>query len=826
MSDQVLKWIRSLQQALTLESENGFRNIHGRKERFNTFVARELISLDSKHLPKEKIDFLISLSEGFEAYDSSPESARRRLVIDTRKALYSLSKVFDPPTTIKPPKLRLPNQKDYSNVEINVKDSTPSLDSTLSTVKGIGSKTIELLASLGIFTIRDLLVHYPRDYVDYSQLKRISSLEAGETATIVASIRRTNYFTSPRNPNLSVLELLIQDSTGRIKLTKFFAGRRFSNRGYLMKQVSQYPTGSTVAVSGLVKEGSYGKCFIDPIIEVLENQGTSIKSKSIGRLIPIYPLTEGLTAVRIRRVFDLVLPFAAFWKDPLPQERISHHSLMSIQNAMNQIHQPNNLESLNAARRRIVFDEFLCLQLALLRKRNLFRKKPAPQLKKVNQINSLTSQFYSLLPFSFTNEQKRVLHEIESDLESSEPMARLLQGDVGSGKTVVAIAALLYAVDSGWQGALMAPTEVLAQQHYKNLCKWLPQLHVTVDLITGSTPNSRRKQILDDLSTGGVNIIVGTHALIEDSVSFSRLGLVVVDEQHRFGVYQRDLLLRKGLQPHLLTMTATPIPRTLALSIHGDLDVSQINEMPPGREKIKTSMLQFSQRNKVFDLIRAHIKKRHQVYFVLPLVEESEKIELRSAVDVYHELSNDLFQEFNVGLLHGRMSSLDKNSTINSFVSGEVDILVSTTVIEVGVDVPNATLMVIDHADRFGLAQLHQLRGRVGRGASFSECILIDSGKNSDSRKKLEYLVGSTDGFEISEIDLRMRGPGQVLGTRQSGLPDFALANLVNDSHVLELARKEALYILNSDPELNSYKLLKDNLDLHWKRFLGNSQLN
>jgi ATP-dependent DNA helicase RecG len=387
-------------------------------------------------------------------------------------------------------------------------------------------------------------------------------------------------------------------------------------------------------------------------------------------------------------------------------------------------------------------------------------------------------------------------------------MARLVQGDVGSGKTVVALAALLTAIEAGCQGALMAPTEVLAQQHATKIISWLNQLHVRSALLTGSTPMKQRRSILEDLANGQLQLLVGTHALLEDPVDFARLGLVVVDEQHRFGVNQRNRLLAKGLQPHLLTMTATPIPRTLALSLHGDLDVSQIDELPPDRQPIETRVLRGSARQQAYELIRDQVARGQRAYVVLPLVEESEKLELRSAVEVHAQLSQEVFADLRVGLLHGRLSSDAKQQAIGAFADGETQVLVSTTVVEVGVDVPAATVMVIEHADRFGLAQLHQLRGRVGRGAARSYCLLINDSSNPQAAQRLNLLERSNDGFEIAEMDLRLRGPGQVLGTRQSGLPDLALASLSTDGAVLERARAVAQQITARDPDLTNHPLL------------------
>ncbi len=817
---QLFDWLRTLQQALTLEAESDFNNLLGRDEHFNSFLFRQF-SCPPKNLHSQQIkECLSKFSRLYEKYPSLDINARKRLVIDSRQTLQKLKREFSPPLQKSLPKIKF---KKYNH---KTDSGDINFDDLISVLNGVGSKIAERLSVLGIFTIRDLLFHYPRDYVDYSSLRHIKQLEVGETATIIASVRKSNAFNSPRNKNLSILELHLFDSTGRFKVTRFFAGRRYSNQGYLRGQVSLYPKGTTVAVSGLVKSGPYGKFFQDPFIEVLESSNSTIKSRSIGQLLPVYSLTEGISADRFRGLIDLALPLIEKFPDPIPDSILDKLSLPKKNIALTEIHKPQSQQSLKEAKRRLVFDEFFILQLGLLRRRYELSKRSAPLLKLCWEPEGLVGKFLKLLPFNLTNAQKNVLSEVESDLGSSEPMARLIQGDVGSGKTVVAIAALLNAVQAGWQGAFMAPTEVLAVQHYRTLCKWLLPLHVTVELLTGSTRSSRRREILDNLSNGTLKILVGTHALIEDKVSFCRLGLVIVDEQHRFGVHQRNRLLSKGLQPHLLTMTATPIPRTLALSLHGDLDVSQIHELPPGRTPIKTSLIANHSRDKAYNLIREEVLKGHQAYVVLPLIEESEKLDLRSAVEVHKHLKEEIFSEFEVSLLHGRMSSAEKKEVIENLVLGKCQILVSTTVVEVGVDVPNATVMLIDHADRFGLAQLHQLRGRVGRGAKNSHCLLVNDSKNPLAKQRLEVLVNSNDGFEISEIDLRFRGPGQILGTRQSGLPDFALASLVEDADVLEQAREEAKCLLKVDPELTNYKALANILNDQWKRLSDGAHLN
>jgi ATP-dependent DNA helicase RecG len=544
-------------------------------------------------------------------------------------------------------------------------------------------------------------------------------------------------------------------------------------------------------------------------------------------LVPVYALTEGLTAEGLRQAFARVLPLVRHWPDPLPkplQEELA--PLPTRPEAVEQIHRPSDATSLQLARRRLVFDEFLLLQLALGLRRQRLKTREAPSLRLDSGHNSLVHRFLALLPFPLTGAQERVLAEIRQDLAKPQPMARLLQGDVGSGKTVVALAALLTAIESGCQGTLMAPTEVLAEQHLRKLAPWLDQLHLSSGLLTGSTPTRRRRQLLQDLINGQLHLLVGTHALLEDPVQFQRLGLVVVDEQHRFGVRQRNRLLAKGLQPHLLTMTATPIPRTLALSVHGDLDVSQIDELPPGRTPVRTQMLREDQRHQAWQLIREQVALGQRAYVVLPLVDESEKLDLRSAVEVHRHLAEEEFADLSVGLLHGRLSSEEKQSALGAFATGTSQILVSTTVVEVGVDVPEASVMVIEHAERFGLAQLHQLRGRVGRGAAASHCLLINASSNPLARQRLEVLVRSNDGFEIAEMDLRLRGPGQMLGTRQSGLPDLALASLSEDGDVLEEARRIAWELLTRDPQLAEAPLLRQALEEQRQRFLEAAQLN
>ena len=799
-------WLQPLQQALGLEAARGFANLKGRQSCFSAFLAQQL-QQGPQGLPAAELERVLALREGFLRYDELSLARRQSLVRQCRERLHALRQAHRPVLAVAPPRLRLVPASQPASQPRGKAGAVRNFnaDTPLAEIPGVGPKTASRLAQLGLLLARDLLHYYPRDYLDYANLVRIAGLEPGRTATIVATVRRSHAFASPRNPNLSILELQLVDCTGRIRVSRFFAGQRFSSPGWLKTQQRQYPPGATVAVSGLVKETAYGPAFQDPLIEVLESAQAPVRSGAIGRMLPVYGLTEGLGADRLRQLVEVVLPLLRDWPDPLPEAIRHSQGLIGRADALTQIHAPANQEQLQASRRRLVFDEFLLLQLSLAQRRHQLRQRQAPPLLLLPGGEGLVERFLAILPFALTQAQERVLAEIRADLARPQPMARLVQGDVGSGKTVVALASLLCAIEAGCQGALMAPTEVLAEQHYRKLGEWLPQLHVSSALLTGSTPAPRRRALLQDLANGQLQLLVGTHALLEDPVQFDRLGLVVVDEQHRFGVRQRNRLLAKGLQPHLLTMTATPIPRTLALSVHGDLDVSQIDGLPPGRQPIRTVLLKGSQRQRAYGLIREQVALGQRAYVVLPLVEESEKLDLRSAVEVYHQLKEEVFTELRVGLLHGRLNSADKQAAIAAFAAGDTQVLVSTTVVEVGVDVPEASVMLIDHAERFGLAQLHQLRGRVGRGAAASHCLLINDSSNVLARQRLELLVRSSDGFEIAEMDLRLRGPGQVLGTRQSGLPDLALASLTDDGEVLERARAVAQEITQADPSLQAH---------------------
>ncbi|MBE9167696.1 ATP-dependent DNA helicase RecG [Pleurocapsales cyanobacterium LEGE 06147] len=815
MTDETLDWIK-LQKALVIEAEHGFTNLMGRQYRFSDFLCLSL-GKPPTDIPFSERRRWRELAAKFSSYGELNLNQRQHLVADTRRFLHQQQLAITAPTSLPQPKLP-PTTPLTSSPSQSLFGRPILLEQSLGQIVDIGRKS-SYLERLGLYTVNDLLFYYPRDHLNYARQVNIAHLVAGETVTLIGTIKSCKCFSSPKNKKLTIFELVLRDSTGQIKLNHFFTGNRYSNRGWQEKYKRQYPVGSLVAASGLVKQNKYGLTLEKPEIEVLDSPGASIESIKVGRILPVYTLSEGVPADVVRKAVIAVLAAAEQLKDPLPASLRRQYGLVRLKEAIANIHFPADEDKLSHARRRLVFDEFFYLQLGFLQRRQQLRQ--TQQSASFAPRGQLIEQFQQLLPFQLTNAQQRVINDILRDLQSSTPMNRLIQGDVGSGKTVVAVLAILAAIQSGYQAALMAPTEVLAEQHYRKLVSWFNLLHLPVELLTGSTKISKRREIHAQLETGELPLLVGTHALIQDPVNFQRLGLVVIDEQHRFGVQQRARLLAKGQSPHVLTMTATPIPRTLALTLHGDLDVSQIDELPPGRQAIETKVVTSKQRPQVYELIRREIAQGRQTYIIFPLIEESEKLDVRAAVEEHKRLSEVIFPEFQIGLLHGRMNSIEKDTALNAFRGNKTQIIVSTTVIEVGVDVPNATVMLIENSERFGLSQLHQLRGRVGRGSYKSYCFLMSSSKNLDAKQRLRVLEQSQDGFFISEMDMRFRGPGEVLGTRQSGLPDFALASLVEDQEVLNLAREAAEKIILADATLQSMPSLKKELHARYQKMLG-----
>ncbi|MDK2821076.1 MAG: ATP-dependent helicase RecG [Clostridia bacterium] len=652
------------------------------------------------------------------------------------------------------------------------------INKRVSELKHIGSKKAALLNNLGITTIGDLLWHIPRRYEDRSKLKEITNAVNGEEITTIVTI--ISWEQKEIRPNLCLLKAFIQGKNGSGYAIWF-------NQSYLKRQL---PAGTKVILTGKVNF----KDFI-PQIQVTDYEILGEKDNNLhkGRIVPFYQLTNGLTQRWFRAIIAQALELVG--KDLpeiLPQSFCKKYRLLSKTEALNYIHFPPNITQLYQAQRRLKYEELLIWELGLNLRRTIY-ENGVQGIAHIKD-NYMVEKLIDNLSFSLTEAQKRVLGEIINDMEKPTPMARLLQGDVGSGKTIVAAGAIVKAVSGGWQTALMVPTEVLAEQHRATLEKLLLPLKIPVVSLTSNTPSNERRIILKKLATGELPVIVGTHALIQDSVIFKSLGLAIIDEQHRFGVGQRAALEAKGRCPDLLVLTATPIPRTLALTIYGDLDISYLDELPPGRKPVVTRILTETHRPKIYEFIRQEIKKGHQVYVICPLIEDSENINAKAAIAMAKTLSEEIFPNFNVGLVHGRLNFKEKETVMNDFRKGKINILVATTVVEIGVDVPNATVMLIEGAERLGLAQLHQLRGRVGRGQSNAYCFLMVN-DSSYNNKRLRILTKSQDGFKISEYDLRLRGPGEFYGTRQHGMPEFRLAKIPQDKRILEQAKKDALYI-------------------------------
>lgn len=665
-------------------------------------------------------------------------------------------------------------------------------------IKGVGPKKAYLLKRLNINTVEDMIWYMPRDYEDRGNIKRIANLRPGEKATFYGIILGEGDLSKPRK-NLSLVKFNVKDETGHIEII-------FFNKTYLKKTLT---SGQRVMINGEIKKGFKGLQVVNPIIEKVDI-GDNDNRQGI---VPIYPLTEGLSQNEIISIQKRILQIVnESMEEYLPEEIMNRCRLCNIKFALNNIHFPSNVQALKIAKYRLVFEEFLLLQLGLFKiKTGIVQDKQGIPLRNNNGIE----EFIKKLPFKLTEAQEKVFNEISKDLERDIPMNRLVQGDVGSGKTIVAIASLLKSVINGYQGAFMAPTEILAEQHYVSLTELLEPLGIKVGLLVGSLSKGDKNKILNKVESGEINIVIGTHALIQEGVKFCNLALVITDEQHRFGVRQRATLASKGQNPHVLVMTATPIPRTLALILYGDLDISIIDHLPPGRKSIKTYSRTSNKRHDIYNFVKRQLDEGRQAYVVCPLVEESEAIEAKSATEIAHELSHDLLNGYKIGLLHGKMLAKEKEEIMRDFKAGNIEVLVSTTVIEVGVNVPNATIMVVENAERFGLAQLHQLRGRVGRGSYQSYCILVNNSKTEISKERMDIMEKTTDGFIISEKDLKLRGPGEFFGTRQHGLPELKIANLFRHISVLKTVQKEIEQMTQADPDLtlNNYPLLRIKLE-------------
>ncbi len=690
------------------------------------------------------------------------------------------------------------------------------LEQSVRYVKGVGEKRAEVWAeSHGVRTVRDLLHFYPRRYLDRTTVTAVRNLEeSSDSVTVVGEVVSKSVVPGKSQKRL---ELVVQDDNGgRMKCTWF--------QGIWWVQKA-FEEGERVAVHGKVQR--YGRWFsmTHPDFDKLNDEGALLDT---GRIVPLYPGGEamekvGLTSRSIRRIiYNLFKEHGLKLGEMLPEWLVGSHDLMEGRVALRAIHFPKSIDERRRATERLKFEELFFIQLMLAQMRNEREKIAGPEFA---EPGAYTKEFVrEVLPFELTGAQKRALNDVFVDTSTGYQMNRLVQGDVGSGKTVVAVAAMMHAFDSGYQSAFMAPTEILAEQHYANLRKYLQPLDLEPRLLIGSQTKSEREEALRALRTGASPVAVGTHAIIQDEVEFENLGLAIVDEQHRFGVAQRATMFEKGEQPHMLLMTATPIPRSLAMTLYGDLDVSKMDEMPAGRKPVNTVLRSEKRRGEVYAFLDRKLEDGQQVYVVYPLVEESEKMDLKDAESGYETLQ-ETFSDYTVGLVHGQMKSDAKDATMRRFKEGEIDLLVSTTVIEVGVDVPNATVMVIEHAERFGLSQLHQLRGRVGRSDQQSHCVLMAGYKRSaEAKERLEAMVTTNDGFEISERDLQIRGAGDFFGTRQSGLPDLKIADITEDEGILEEARDAAMSLVNRDPHLRADEHAA--LRTHYQRYYDNRSLD
>lgn len=779
--------IEQLKKAIEIEIQYRYIDIHGKTQAFSSFIkneAKKYYKLSKKN-PKWAV-----IAEAFEHYPFAGLNERR-------KSIDNLIRVLKSETNPKPSKSEISNTPELTK---------SAKDTDVMYMKGVGPKIAYKLNKLGIYTVQDLMLYFPKKHIDYSSRTLIRDLKEGETTTVFGYIKSVSAFNTQKK--LSVVKVTVADESGRLDLS-FFQAK--SNRFMLERTKSQFPINAGIMLSGKVKRNNYdGKLTFDkPTYSIMTGEFLEDKNSNlnIARIVPIYTVCEDLSIKVLRRaIFNAIQKYKDEIENVIPDFMREKIGLLDKKTAVEQIHFPESQELLEQARFSLIFEELFLIQLKMVRIREQNSHNHSALALKIKE-KGLVKEFIDNLPFELTGAQKKAVNEILNDLNSDVPMARLLQGDVGSGKTVVATIMLLAGVENGYQGALMAPTEILAQQHYNNLQQWLSPMGISVGLFLGSQGKKNREKFRTDLRNGQMNIAVGTHALIQEDVDFNNLGAIVVDEQHRFGVKQRNVLKKKSQNPQILTMTATPIPRTLALTVHGDLDLTIIDELPKGRKPIKTSLV--TSHRGVYELIQSEIDAGRQAYVVYPLIEESETLSAKAATIEAERLQKEVFPQYKIGLLHGKLKNDEKEQVMKDFKDKKYDILVSTTVVEVGVDVPNATVMLIENAERFGLSQLHQLRGRVGRNSLQSYCILHTSTKSQETRERLNIMTQTNDGFVIAEKDLQLRGPGEFLGTRQSGLPDLIISDIVRDAKILEMARNEAIDFVKTN-KIEDYPKLKE----------------
>ncbi len=803
----LVKIVDKMEAPIAFATEDSYNRLSQIKnlERVMTSLLRQLkegILCEKHQSRKDQIDALCdTLLNIFDGYDTLPQERKRDQLSRVNPLLSELKTI-----------LRSSPMAEHDIMQTGGSDGDPNvLSMPVQSIQGVGPRIAALLARKTLLTVESLLYFLPRRYEDRRTISRIVETVPGIRQTIVGRITQTDARFYGRR---KIFEVIVDDGSGILK-AKWFKGREAFLR-------ATFHLESRVILTGEVSGFPFDREMIHPDFEILNDQDDQLLH--FKRIVPVYSETEGLHQKTLRRIlWKVVRDFAHLVQSPIPENYCRKRDLMEIREAVRQVHFPRNeqqiqpfQEARSAAHRRLIYDEFFFFQLGMaLKKRGEVIRQGIIFRTNGEKVQKL----YRLLPFTLTAAQKRVISEIERDMASARCMSRLLQGDVGSGKTAVAMAAMVTACENGHQAAIMAPTEILAEQHSRNLKRWAEPLGLRMALLTGGMKPTEKKALLDRIGNGGIDLVVGTHALIQEGVVFHSLGLVVIDEQHRFGVVQRAALRKKGPVPDVLVMTATPIPRTLAMTVYGDLDVSVIDEMPPGKKPIRTKMFSESQRMRVYEIIHREMNKGNQIFIVYPLVEASENLDLKDATRMAEHLQNEIFPECRVGLVHGRMKGSEKDRVMTDFTAKKIQILVSTTVVEVGIDVPEASLMVIEHAERFGLSQLHQLRGRVGRGAVPSFCILLTQKIGSeDARKRLRVMEQTNDGFRIAEEDLAIRGPGEFMGTRQSGLPDFRIANIIRDGRILGEARTDAFALVEDDPGLEKpeHKVLRQVLLRRW----------
>ena len=660
------------------------------------------------------------------------------------------------------------------------------LKSPVQYIKGVGPKRSSYFKRINVETVYDLLFLIPRRYIDYSTMRPIRDIKINDEVTILGKIK-TIELQRTRNRG-QLIKALIADDTDVMNIKWF-------NRPDLKKR---FKPGDNLLVSGKVTF-FYGRQLVNPIYEMIDN--TDIQQLK-GMIIPIYPLTEGLGLWDVKRAIKICLDECLDEiSETLPHELIQKNNLMDLNKAIINLHMPKSLDHAFEARRRLVYDEFFYFELILAKRRSLSQTKAGISLP--NHGNR-TKRLLEILPFRLTKGQTEVMKDISRDMARPKPMNRLLQGDVGAGKTIIALYSMLIAVENGYQAALMAPTEILAEQHYIGLSEILQKLGIETVLLTSSIKTAKRREIVNMIAHGQAQIILGTHALIEEEIKFDKLGLVVVDEQHRFGVMQRAALVNKGINPDFLVLSATPIPRTLALTLYGDLDVSVLKDKPPRRGTVITKIIKEKEKNKVYSFVKNELDKGRQAFIICPLIEKSEKLDLKSVEEIYKE-TNKIFNNYSINIIHGRLKSAERLKIMDAFRAGELDLIIATTVVEVGVDIPNASIMIIEHPERFGLAQLHQLRGRIGRGSQKSYCFLVlDRYVAAETFERIAYFEKNNDGFALAQKDIKLRGPGEILGKKQHGLPDLKFGDIEEDKELLFLARDDAFAVISKDMDLKA----------------------